>query len=482
MAYSGAAPERGCLRWFIGCLLAPVSVVLVFILVITFRNGIHEGHIVLSPEVRGVLLWSAQGPAGEVAEGWRTGGVLVYGAEGGVMAVDTGNGGERWRLEPSETVCGMSDEARGGFGVVLLEGDTEVEPQTSDDGEGARTPDPDENPARSCDTALLVDTDSGEEVWRTGPLADADFEKPDLLFSRGSGVAQVGDQVLVRAGGELVGLDAASGEELWRRGPLGAGEVSCPAADFLARDVSEVVIVADCGIDESITVHLADPATGEDISAFEFPRGRSSPNTDSVGQTFLVATDPIHVRVDLGHRRGAGTEGYDPDQDNRASQEPRPVLSFDDDGRLRNEFDISGSFSGLAGRENPYVVEDGRIYTSTDNPSCSNDVRAHDLDTGDLVWETAISDPGLSVIDVRDGRLLVMLDGDGSFGECHLFGPAWNWQLYTLDTATGEDSPLSPPFSGLRQPKTSDLWWTGDRIIQVDRAVADWPHSLISYR
>ncbi|MEV2274707.1 PQQ-binding-like beta-propeller repeat protein [Nocardiopsis sp. NPDC049922] len=482
MAHSGAAPKRGCLRWFVGCLVAPVCVVLVFILVMSVRSGIREGHIVFSPEVWGSLRWSVEGPAGEVAGGWRTDDAMVYGAEGGVTSVDIGNGDERWRLEPAETVCGMSDEARDGFGVVLLEGDTEEEPEDPDDEEGARAPDPDESPALSCDTALLVDTDSGEEVWRTGPLADEDFEEPDLLFSRGSGVAQVGDQVLVRAGGELVGLDAASGEELWRRGPLNADEASCPAADFLARDASEVVIVADCGIDESITVHVADPATGEDISAFEFPRGQSSPNTDSVRQTFLVATDPIHVRVDLGHRDGAGSEGYDPDQDNGASQEPEPVLAFDDDGRLRNELDVSGSLVGTAGQERPYVVEDGRIYTSTDDSSCSNDIRAHDLDTGDLVWETAISDPGTSVIDVRDGRLLVMLDGDGSFGECHMLGRAWDWQLYTLDTATGEDSPMSGPLSSVRQPQASDLWWADDRIVQVDRAVSGRPNSLISYR
>ncbi|MFE3455956.1 PQQ-binding-like beta-propeller repeat protein [Nocardiopsis aegyptia] len=482
MASTGAAPKRGCLRWFTGCLIVPGAVVLVFVLVTSVRSGISEGHVVFSPEVRGTLLWSVDGPTGEVVGGWRTEEVLVHGAGGGVTAVNTGDGEERWRLEPTETVCGMSDEARDGFGVLLLEGDIEEEPEGPDDEEGGRAPDPEESPARSCDTALLVDTDSGEEIWRTGPLADEDVADPDLLFSRGSGVIQVGDQALVRVGGELVGLDAASGEELWRRGPLTAGEASCPAADFLARNASEVVIVADCGVDESITVHVADPATGQDISAFEFPRGRSSPNTDAVGHASLVATNPIHVHVNLGHRGGAGSEGHEPDQDNGGSQEAHPVLAFDDDGRLRNELDITNTLSTTTPQQNLYLVDDGRIYTSTDNTSCTNDVRAHDLDTGELVWETAISDPGLSLIDVRDGRLLVMLDGDGSFGECHMLGRAWDWQLYTLDTDTGADSPLSPPLPDLRQPHASDLWWAEDQILQVDRGVLDRPHRLIAYR
>jgi hypothetical protein len=58
---------------------------------------------------------------------------------------------------------------------------------------------------------------------------------------------------------------------------------------------------------------VTDPATGEDADALEFPRGESNPNQDTVGRAFLVATDPIHVRVNLGHFEGAGSEGYDPD-------------------------------------------------------------------------------------------------------------------------------------------------------------------------
>lgn len=465
MAGSGADPRRGCLGWFVGCLVVPVCVVLALVLVASLRSGIREGHIVFHPEVRGERQWEVEGLSGEVIGGWWTGGSVVYGTEHGVTAV--GDGEELWRLEPSETVCGMGAETRGGVGLVLLEGDIE-EPEGPGGEEGGQ----------SCDTVLLVDVDSGEEVWRSGPLADGDHGESELLFSYGSDAARAGGQVLVRVGGELVGLDADSGEELWRRGALGSGGAACPVADLLVRGSSEVVVVGDCGIDGTVTVHVVAPATGEDVSAFEFARGRSGPRTESVGRSFLIAADPIHVRVDLGHRGGAGSEGYDPDAD--AGREGAPVLAFDDDGRLRNELDVRGLFS-VDGGERPYVVEGGRIYTSTDNPSCSNEVHAHDLGSGELVWETAVGDPGVSVIDVREGRLLLMLDGDGSFGECFMFGPAWEWQLYSLEAATGEGGPLSRPL-GLRQPRASDLWWTAGGMVQVDRDVTDGPHTVLSYR
>ncbi|NYH55769.1 outer membrane protein assembly factor BamB [Nocardiopsis arvandica] len=463
--------HRGCRRWFLGCLVVPLSVLLVAVLVLSIVKGLQNGHIAPFAEIQGSPLWSAEGTEGEVVGGWATTEAAIYGAEGGLTALDTETGDELWRLDLPGTVCGMSDEALDGFGVVLLEGDTEEE----------AGPDEEDAPARSCDVALLVDTTTGEEVWRTDPLADEAFEQAGLLFSSGSRSEQVGDQVLVRAGGELVGLDGGSGEELWRRGEFRAGEALCPAADFLARRATEVVVVADCGIDGSVTVHVADAATGEDVSAFEFPRGRSQPNMDSVRRTRLVATDPVHVAIDLGHHFGAGSEGYAPDSDGEP-HENEPVLAFDDDGTLRHEIDVGASIFGPPSRESAFVVDDGRLYTNSTNPSCTNDIRAHDLDTGELLWETGVGDPGPQVVDVRDDKLLVMLDGDGSFGECSMLGPEWDWQLYTMDTATGQEEPLSAPLAGVRQPRATELWWRGDRIFQLEHPIGDGPGEMTAYR
>ncbi|MEU3018755.1 PQQ-binding-like beta-propeller repeat protein [Nocardiopsis sp. NPDC007018] len=470
MTRPDTAPEGGgCQRWFLGCLVVPLCAVLVLALVLFVGKGFREGHLLLNPEVAGNTAWSVEGLPGEVVGGWASDAAVVYATEDGITAVDVGEGAERWRLEPSEAVCAMAQESRGGVGVFLVEGETEP-----DDVEG-------EEEVRSCDTALLVDLDSGEEVWRAGPLADAEGARAELLFSRGSGVAHVGDRVLVRAGGELVGLDAASGEESWRRGSLRAEGVACPAADFMDRGEGEVVVVGDCGADESVTVHVVSPVTGEDVSAFAFERGRSGPKVDAVGATSLVAAEPIHVRVDLGHRRGFGSGGYDPEEEAGQARERQPVLAFDDDGRVRNELVVSGLFPVGGGEARPFVVRDGLLYSSTDHSSCSNEVRAHDLETGELVWETALGDPGVSVVGVREGRLLVMLDGVGSFGECHMLGPGWDWQLYALDAATGEAAPVSPPLRA-RQPRASELWWVGGGVVQVERGLTDRPHLLVSYR
>lgn len=469
---------KGCGRLLLGCLVLPLAVLLVLVLVLTVVSRVRSGHVVFFPEMRPNVAWSTEGTPGEVVGGWSTDDVMVYVSEGGLAGLAPESGDELWRLEPEGAVCGMAGDTADGTGVVLLEGDIEAStgPGISEERLDHLTKD---GPAYSCDVALAVDLGSGEELWRTGALADGGSAETALLFSHGSGAEPVGDQVLVRVGGELVGLDQGSGTRLWRDAAFAEGEDDCPVADFLARDDTEVVVAADCGIDEPVHVHVIDPATGAGVSAFEFPRGQSQPNMDHVGRTRLVAADPIHIRVDLGHTHGAGG-GYEPDTD-PPRRNSTPTLGFDDDGDVLHEIGVHDLFPSSGSQKKLFTVEGDRLYSATDGNGCSNDLQAHDLGTGELLWETGISDPALNLIGVRDGRLLVMLDGDGSFGECSMFSRDWEWQFYTVSTETGEAEPLSPPVTNLRQPEGTDLWWHGDRMFHLERSYGDGPGRMVAY-
>ncbi len=473
--------NKGCMRWFLGCLVLPLGLLLIIALVLTVALRVSNGHVVFFPELRTDVAWDAEGTPGAVVGGWSADGVMVFVSEGGLAGLDPDSGDELWRLEPEDPVCGMAGTAADGVGVVLLEGDIEASSVSGIDDSRLEHLTKD-GPAFACDVALAVDLGSGTELWRSDALAAADSAHAALLFSADPGAEPVGGQVLVRVGGELVGLDQGSGDQLWRDDAFGEGTEGtdgCPVTDFLLRGESEVVVATDCGIDSSVGVHVIDPATGRSTHAFEFPRGDSQPNMDGVESARLVAADPIHLRLDLGHTYGVG-EGYEPDLDT-PGRNRIAVVGFGDDGSVLHELGIYDLFGGAGSSKQLFTVDQGRLYSTTDNPSCSNDVRAHDLSTGDLLWETTIGDPSLNVIDVRDDRLLVMLDGDGSFGECSMFGRDWEWQFYTVDTTTGEASPLSRPITDLQQPEPTDLWWHGDRMFQTERSYGDRPGHMIAY-
>ncbi|WP_393916617.1 outer membrane protein assembly factor BamB family protein [Halostreptopolyspora alba] len=464
----------GCRRRTIGCVLVPAAVVLAVILVIATVSALRSGRIVPFPELRGESLWASEGLPGDTRGGWDTGETLVYGSDGGLVAFSPEDGDERWRMEPDSPVCAMSEDTAGDVGVLLLEGNTaredvptpapeddpDVTPEAAAEDE-ARSDDEDEASGMSCDVAVAVDTTTGQELWRSDPLAQTDLDTVDayLLFSRGSQIEPVGEHVVVRLGGRMVALDH-DGEEVWRDDGVGAPDTDCPATDLLPRDDSSVVLAGDCGIDEPVTVRVVDVAAGESATAFEFDRGESQPNKDRVAGTSLVAADPIHVRVDFGHADPPPRGGELLGEPEGGSLWVR-TIGFDDDGSVRHALPLHG--------ETPSVVENGRIYSTTDN-SCANEVRAYDLATGEREWATEIRDMNPRVMDVDDGRLLVTREG--LRWDCALFKPDRDAQYSAVDIDTGQEEIISPQVgTGFIGDFTA--WWRDGRVYVLREHIHD---------
>ena len=464
-AVPAASPGPGCRRRLVGCLAVPVALLVVVLIATVAVQGLRSGRYVPFPEVSATPAWSARGSPGATVGVWWTPEAIVHASEEGLLALSPVDGAELWRWEADGVVCGMSEEADGRFGVLLLEGPTE-EPEPSAD-----------VPARACDVVVGVDLVEGRRAWRTDPLFGSGTEEEP--FPDGSQTV-VGEQVLVRVGARLWGLDRRTGQELWHRDEFGVEGTRCPAVDLLPRSPDAVVVATDCGIGEAVTVHVTDTATGEDGSAFVFPRGDAQPNITSVDRTRVVAADPIHVRVDFGH-------AYGPDREHEpGDQVPGSVrahtLVFDDDGTLRRTLDIEHAFDTRSHTDPFVLVVDGVVYSSTRNTSCSNSVHAHDLATGEHLWETRMSGSGHEATAVLDDRLLVLRGGTAPYGECSLLTPERNWQLYALDTTTGREWPLSPQMDGLHHPGASGVWWHDGRVFLLQHRMREDSGEVVALR
>ncbi|WP_285733947.1 PQQ-binding-like beta-propeller repeat protein [Nocardiopsis sp. ATB16-24] len=455
-AVASASPVRGRRRRFIGCLAVPAALLVVVLIATVAVHGLRSGRYVLFPEVSTTPAWSARGLPGTTVGAWWTPEVVVHASQAGLRALSPVDGTELWRWEAEGTVCGMSEEVDDRFGVLLLEGPTEDPDPVAD------------APARTCDVVVGVDLVDGRRAWRTDPLFGSGTGAEP--FPDGSQTV-VGEQVLVRVGARLWGFDRRTGQELWHRDEFDVEGTRCPAVDLLPRSPDAVVVATDCGLGGPVTVHVTDTTTGEDASAFVFPRGDAQPNITSVGRTHVVAADPIHVRVDLGHAYGPG-RGYG-SGDQAPGSARAHTLVFGDDGTLRRTLDIEHAFDTRSDTDPFVLVVDGVVYSSTRNTSCSNSVHAHDLATGEHLWETRMSGSGHEATAVLDDRLLVLRGGTAPYGECSLLAPERTWQLYALDTVTGRERPLSPQMGDLHHPSASGAWWHDGRVFLLQHRAGE---------
>lgn len=513
--------------------LAAVAVTVVLVLTLI---AMSSGRLVPFPEMRGTVAWQVdEGAPGEAIGGWVTADTLVYGARGGLAAYEMSGGREAWRFAPGQPVCAMSQHAPDGLGVLLLarpvtlgEIGAEVVPVRRQDRTTAERL---AGELFRCDLAVLIDARTGAERWRTELPVPDPANLPNLLrlrgdpaaafsdraairldgellvFDAGSGSGTVrrdasevdpeqmdgnrisgpsprgahaeilGEGVVVRLGEAMIFLDTRSGDVRWQRDQFSASDTTCPVTDFLGRDDSVMVVATDCGIDGSVTIHTADLSTGDDVSAFAFPRGQSQPNMDLAAPTRLVATDPVVVWIDLAHSFGPGTGGYTENQERRRAPrvQREQILAFGDDGRMRYRLEVGDLFayrrSALASSRAPlpFVLDEERIYAASRNPSCRNYVRSFELATGELVWETELGDMRPHPIGVQDDRLLVVRSGLS--GECALFRPTREWQFYTLDIRSGSDQPMTRQLPARLRPHQSfhpEMWWHGGRVYHID--------------
>lgn len=451
----------------LGCLALPLVGVLVLSVYATVQS-FQGGRFVPFPEVSGPPEWTAEGLPGENLGGWWAEERIVQVSEEGLTAVSTADGEQLWRLEPDTRVCGTGEETAGGIGVVLLEGDHEdPEPR----------PNQEEDPARSCDEVLAVGLDDGNELWRTGPLLEAG--NPEERYREELDVSVHGDGVVVRIEDELRGLDAADGSRLWSREELSAEGSSCPAVGLGTRDSERAVSVADCGLGDQLSVHVFDARSGEDSTAFTYERAPAE--FDDGESTVLLNSDPVVVHLDLGHRRGPDLD-HDPEETESGFDDPHweQTLVFDDDG----------AFTALA-REQHWVVErtgsepnmlftDDRLYTSPSSTSCSADVEAHDLETGEELWTATMDGSQHRVLAKHGEHLLVIRDETAQVDLCDAFTPTRQWQFYLLDTATGEGEPLSNQLGGFDQPEPGQVWWHGEHVYFIEEPVGRGPSTVVA--
>lgn len=442
---------------FLGCLSVPVAGLLILSVYATVQS-VQSGRIVPFPEISTSPEWVAEGLPGLSVGGWWRSESIVHASQGGLTATDTDNGQQLWQLETDPGVCDVAEEPVDGVGVVLLDGD-HVDPDPLSFEE--------DNPQRSCDNVLAVDLDDGTELWRSGPLLEGG--DPEERYQEELDVSVHEDGVVVRVDDELRGLDLSDGSQTWSHPELTADGTSCPTVDLAARDDTRATAVADCGFGEQISVHVVDAGDGAETSSFAFDR-ETHETGDELAPTALLNTNPTVIYLDLGHRRGPERD-HDPDLTESGADDPHweQWLVFDDEGALISSTENHLHMMRDHDAEEPQLLfTEDRLYKGTDS-GCTNSVYSHDLADSTELWETSMRGDDHRPVAVQDNQLLTIRGGGPSGDKCTSLAPTRSWQLYTLDTETGEAQPLTQQMSSHGRPQPDQVWWRGEHVYFIEQ-------------